>query len=64
MNSEMIGQTLEAVERLILQAMRAGHALIKTADGIELARGVSARLLEVPPRVRSHARCDPNRRPA
>jgi hypothetical protein len=70
MNSDMIGQTLiqtliqtlEAVERLSLHAIRAGDTLVTAADGIALPWEVSALLSEVPPQVRSAARRDPNRR--
>ena len=51
----MIGEVLEAYERLILDAMRGDHTLFTTADGIERLWEVSAPLLESPPPVRSYA---------
>ena len=51
----MIGDVLEAYERLILDAMRGDHTLFTTADGIERLWQVSAPLLESPPPVRSYA---------
>src|SRR5207344_190451 len=48
----MIGDVLEAYERLILDAMRGDHTLFTTADGIERLWQVSAPLLEAPPPVR------------
>jgi glucose-6-phosphate 1-dehydrogenase len=51
----MIGEVLEAYERLILDAMRGDHTLFTTADGIERLWEVSAPLLEAPPPVRSYA---------
>ncbi len=51
----MIGDVLEAYERLILDAMRGDHTLFTTAEGIERLWQVSAPLLESPPPVRSYA---------
>ena len=51
----LIGDVLEAYERLILDAMRGDHTLFTTADGIERLWQVSAPLLESPPPVRSYA---------
>ncbi len=48
----LIGDVLEAYERLILDAMRGDHTLFTTADGIERLWEVSAHLLENPPPVR------------
>ncbi len=48
----LIGDVLEAYERLILDAMRGDHTLFTTADGIERLWQVSAPLLENPPPVR------------
>ncbi|MGQ0619216.1 MAG: glucose-6-phosphate dehydrogenase [Panacagrimonas sp.] len=48
----LIGDVLEAYERLILDAMRGDHTLFTTADGIERLWEVSAPLLESPPPVR------------
>jgi hypothetical protein len=48
----MIGDVLEAYERLILDAMRGNHTLSTTAEGIERLREVSIPLLEAPPPVR------------
>lgn len=48
----LIGDVLEAYERLILDAMRGDHTLFTTADGIERLWEVSAPLLENPPPVR------------
>jgi glucose-6-phosphate 1-dehydrogenase len=48
----LIGDVLEAYERLILDAMRGDHTLFTTADGIERLWQVSAALLESPPPVR------------
>ncbi len=48
----MIGDVLEAYERLILDAMRGDHTLFTTADGIERLWEVSIPLLEAPPPVR------------
>jgi glucose-6-phosphate 1-dehydrogenase len=51
----MIGDVLEAYERLILDAMRGDHTLFTTAEGIERLWEVSMPLLESPPPVRSYA---------
>ncbi len=51
----MIGDVLEAYERLILDAMHGDHTLFTTADGIERLWKVSEPLLEAPPPVRSYA---------
>jgi glucose-6-phosphate 1-dehydrogenase len=48
----MIGEVLEAYERLILDAMRGDHTLFTTAEGIERLWEVSIPLLEAPPPVR------------
>jgi glucose-6-phosphate 1-dehydrogenase len=48
----MIGDVLEAYERLILDAMRGDHTLFTTAEGIERLWEVSTPLLEAPPPVR------------
>jgi glucose-6-phosphate 1-dehydrogenase len=48
----LIGDVLEAYERLILDAMRGDHTLFTTADGIERLWEVSMPLLEAPPPVR------------
>ncbi len=48
----LIGDVLEAYERLILDAMRGDHTLINTAEGIERLWDVSTHLLEAPPPVR------------
>jgi glucose-6-phosphate 1-dehydrogenase len=51
----LIGDVLEAYERLILDAMRGDHTLFTTAEGIERLWEVSAPLLATPPPVRSYA---------
>ncbi len=51
----MIGDVLEAYERLILDAMRGDHTLFTTAEGIERLWEVSQPLLDSPPPVRSYA---------
>ncbi len=51
----LLGDVLEAYERLILDAMRGDHTLFTTAEGIERLWQVSAPLLESPPPVRSYA---------
>ncbi|HWW19162.1 MAG TPA: glucose-6-phosphate dehydrogenase [Steroidobacteraceae bacterium] len=51
----LIGDVLEAYERLILDAMRGDHTLFTTAEGIERLWEVSAPLLNAPPPVRSYA---------
>jgi len=48
----LIGDVLEAYERLILDAMRSDRTLFTTAEGIERLWGVSTPLLEAPPPVR------------
>ena len=48
----LIGDVLEAYERLILDAMRGDRTLFTTADGIERLWEVSSPLLESPPPVR------------
>ena len=51
----MMGEVLEAYERLILDAMRGDRTLFTTAEGIERLWQVSTHLLEVPPPVRLYA---------
>ena len=51
----MVGEVLEAYERLILDAMRGDHTLFTTAEGIERLWEVSVPLLEAPPPVRTYA---------
>jgi glucose-6-phosphate 1-dehydrogenase len=51
----LIGDVLEAYERLILDAMRGDHTLFNTAEGIERLWQVSTTLLESPPPVRLYA---------
>jgi glucose-6-phosphate 1-dehydrogenase len=48
----LLGDVLEAYERLILDAMRGDHTLFTTAEGIERLWEVSTPLLEAPPPVR------------
>jgi glucose-6-phosphate 1-dehydrogenase len=48
----LIGDVLEAYERLILDAMRGDRTLFTTAEGIERLWQVSVPLLEAPPPVR------------
>ena len=48
----LIGDVLEAYERLILDAMRGDRTLFTTAEGIERLWQVSTHLLEAPPPVR------------
>jgi glucose-6-phosphate 1-dehydrogenase len=50
----LIGDVLEAYERLILDAMRGDHTLFTTAEGIERLWEVSAPLLAAPPPVRAY----------
>jgi glucose-6-phosphate 1-dehydrogenase len=50
----LIGDVLEAYERLILDAMRGDHTLFTTAEGIERLWEVSRPLLEAPPPVRAY----------
>ncbi|HEY6451157.1 MAG TPA: glucose-6-phosphate dehydrogenase [Steroidobacteraceae bacterium] len=51
----LIGDVLEAYERLILDAMRGDHTLFTTAEGIERLWEVSAPLLAAPAPVRTYA---------
>jgi glucose-6-phosphate 1-dehydrogenase len=51
----LIGEVLEAYERLILDAMRGDQTLFTTADGIERLWKLSADLLEAPPPVRLYS---------
>jgi glucose-6-phosphate 1-dehydrogenase len=51
----LLGEVLEAYERLILDAMRGDHTLFTTAEGIERLWEVSLPLLEAPPPVRLYA---------
>ncbi|MEO6079616.1 MAG: glucose-6-phosphate dehydrogenase [Steroidobacteraceae bacterium] len=51
----LIGDVLEAYERLILDAMRGDHTLFTTAEGIERLWEVSQPLLDSPPPVRTYA---------
>jgi len=51
----LIGDVLEAYERLILDAMRGDRTLFTTAEGIERLWAASTPLLEAPPPVRSYA---------
>jgi glucose-6-phosphate 1-dehydrogenase len=51
----LIGDVLEAYERLILDAMRDDHTLFTTAEGIERLWEISTPLLEAPPPVRLYA---------
>ena len=48
------GQSLEAYERLIHDALRGDHTLFTTSIGIETLWGLSTPLLEDPPPVRSY----------
>jgi len=48
----LIGEVLEAYERLILDAMRGDRTLFTTAEGIERLWQVSTQLLDAPPPVR------------
>jgi glucose-6-phosphate 1-dehydrogenase len=48
----LVGEVLEAYERLILDAMRGDRTLFTTAEGIERLWQVSTPLLETPPPVR------------
>ena len=54
-DTALIGDVLEAYERLILDAMRGDHTLFTTAEGIERLWEVSTPLLEQPPPVRMYA---------
>jgi len=51
----LVGDVLEAYERLILDAMRGDHTLFTTAEGIERLWEVSSPLIEAPPPVRLYA---------
>jgi glucose-6-phosphate 1-dehydrogenase len=51
----LVGEVLEAYERLILDAMRGDRTLFTNAEGIERLWEVSAPLLESPPPVRLYA---------
>lgn len=51
----LIGDVLEAYERLILDAMRGDRTLFTTAEGIERLWQASTPLLEAPPAVRFYA---------
>jgi len=51
----MVGDVLEAYERLILDAMRGDRTLFTSAEGIERLWRVSMPLLESPPPVRLYA---------
>ncbi|HET9390618.1 MAG TPA: glucose-6-phosphate dehydrogenase [Steroidobacteraceae bacterium] len=51
----LVGDVLEAYERLILDAMRGDHTLFTTAEGIERLWEVSTPLLEAPPPVRQYS---------
>jgi glucose-6-phosphate 1-dehydrogenase len=51
----LVGDVLEAYERLILDAMRGDHTLFTTADGIERLWELSSPLLEAPPPVRLYS---------
>ena len=51
----LIGDVLEAYERLILDAMRGDHTLFTTAEGIERLWEVSTQLLASPQPVRPYA---------
>jgi glucose-6-phosphate 1-dehydrogenase len=53
--TDLIGDVLEAYERLILDAMRGDHTLFNTAEGIERLWEVSIPLLEAPPPVRLYS---------
>jgi len=50
----LVGDVLEAYERLILDAMRGDHTLFTSSDGIERLWEVSQPLLEAPPPVRTY----------
>jgi len=51
-DTALIGDVLEAYERLILDAMRGDHTLFTSAEGIERLWEASTHLLEAPPPVR------------
>jgi len=50
----LVGDVLEAYERLILDAMRGDHTLFTSAEGVERLWEVSRPLLEAPPPVRMY----------
>ena len=54
----MVGDVLEAYERLILDAMRGDRTLFTTAEGIERLWEISKPLLEAPPPVRLYPQGD------
>lgn len=54
-DTALVGEVLEAYERLILDAMRGDRTLFTTAEGIERLWEVSTPLLETPPPVRLYA---------
>ncbi len=54
-DTALMGDVLEAYERLILDAMRGDHTLFNTAEGIERLWEVSAPLLDSPLPVRPYA---------
>ncbi len=54
-DTKLVGDVLEAYERLILDAMRGDHTLFTSAVGIERLWEVSMPLLEAPPPVRPYA---------
>ena len=54
-DTDLVGDVLEAYERLILDAMRGDRTLFTTAEGIERLWQVSTALLEAPPPVRLYA---------
>ncbi len=54
-DTDMLGEVLEAYERLILDAMRGDRTLFTTAEGIERLWQVSVPLIENPPPVRLYA---------
>jgi len=54
-DTALVGEVLEAYERLILDAMRGDHTLFTTAEGIERLWEVSVPLLDAPPPVRTYA---------
>jgi len=54
-DTALVGDVLEAYERLILDAMRGDRTLFTTAEGIERLWQVSTQLIESPPPVRLYA---------
>ena len=54
-DTDLVGEVLEAYERLILDAMRGDHTLFNTAEGIERLWEISQPLLDEPPPVRLYA---------